>query len=68
MAKTTINLSERDLEIIAELKEHFNTGTLNDAIRQSIAQSSVLSRYVNEDNELVVEKQNGDKVALVYKG
>jgi len=67
MAKTTINLTEKDLELIEQLKDHFDANTLNDAIRQAVAQSSVLSRYVNEDGELVLLKDDGEKVTLVRR-
>lgn len=67
MAKTTINLTEKDLELIKQLKEHFDANTLNDAIRQAVAQSSVLSRYVNKDGELVLLKEDGEKVTLARR-
>ena len=67
MAKTTINLTDKDLELIKQLKEHFDASTLNDAIRQAVAQSSVLSRYVNENGELVLLKEDGEKVTVVRR-
>ena len=67
MPKTTINLTERDLEIVRKLQEDFDTSTLNDAIRQAVAQSSVINRYVNKHGELVVIKENGDTVTIARK-
>lgn len=64
VARTTINLSDEDIELLKALKDHFKAPSLNDAIRQSIAQASVLTRYVNEHGELVLLK-DGAEVRLV---
>lgn len=56
MARRTVNLTETDLELLEQLKEHFDASSLNDAIRRSIAQSSLLKRYSDENGELVVLK------------
>lgn len=67
MAKKTVNLTDKDMELIQKLKEHFDASSLNDAIRQSVAQASVLSRYVNEEGELVVLDDDGNKITLVRR-
>lgn len=54
MARRTVNLTESDLELLEQLKEHFDASSLNDAIRRSIAQSSLLKRYSDENGDLVV--------------
>lgn len=67
MAKTTVNFTKKDHELIEELKDHFDANTLNDAVRQAVAQSSVLSRYVNDKGELVLLKEDGEKVTIVRR-
>ena len=59
MPKKTVNLTEKDLERLERLKEHFDAMSTNEVIRRSIAQSSALSTLVDSDGLLNVDTDNG---------
>lgn len=64
MPKKTINLSEKDLEILDDLKMHFDAVSANEVIRRSLSQSSTLSKLVDEEGLLNVvdDAGNGYKI------
>lgn len=66
MPRRTVNLTEADLKMLEELKEYFDASSLNDAIRRSVAQSSLLKRYSDENGDLVVLKDR-DKFVFPSK-
>lgn len=66
MGRRSINLTQADIEALEELKEYFDAGTLNDTIRRSIAQSSLLKRYADEDQVVTVMK-DGREIHLLAK-
>lgn len=54
--RTTISLTNTEVEALEKLKVHFDTPSVSETIRRSISQSSVLKRYSDEEGDLVVER------------
>ena len=63
--RRSVTLSEKDLALLEGLKEHYGATSLNDAIRRSVAQASVLQRYADKDSgELTIEAPDGTRVIV----
>lgn len=66
MARRTIKLTEADVMALEELREYFDAASLNDTIRRSIAQSSLMKRYADEEQTVTVIK-DGEQIKLTAK-
>jgi len=55
--RTTITLTDAEVHALRNLREHFDTQSVSETIRRSIAQSSLLKRYSDEEGDLVVERE-----------
>lgn len=59
MARKTVNLSEKDLASLEKLKEAFDAISLNDTIRRTIAQASVLNDLTDETGAIEIAEPDG---------
>jgi len=62
--KTTINLTEGDTKMLADLKKHFDATSTTEVIRRSIAQSSALCKMVDENGFLVISEEDGKQIKI----
>lgn len=64
MPRRTVSLSEKDIEKLEALVEHFDALSINDAIRRAISQTSAVSKYADEDGSVTVEGKDGEKLKI----
>lgn len=67
MARKTVNLSEKDLAALEKLKDAFDAISLNDTIRRSIAQASVLNDLTDETGAIEIVDSDGTRRRLQIK-
>lgn len=61
--RTTITLTDAEVDALKNLRGHFDTQSVSETIRRSIAQSSLLKRYSDEEGDLLVER-DGKKFVI----
>ncbi|MEO1677856.1 MAG: ribbon-helix-helix protein, CopG family [Pseudomonadota bacterium] len=64
MPRRTISLSEKDIEKLEQLVDHFDALSINDAIRRAISQASAVSKHAAKDGSVTVEDENGEKLKI----
>jgi len=61
--RTTITLTDAEVDALQNLRKHFDTQSVSETIRRSIAQSSLLKRYSDEEGDLLIER-DGKKFVI----
>lgn len=64
MQKTSINLSDADLKALKDLMEHFETDSASDVLRRSLAQTSNLAKFTDDNGNLRIKTADGDTLLL----
>ena len=58
--KTSITLSDEDIELLEELREFFKAKSFSEVIKKSIVQTTNISRLADEDGNVRVKTKDGE--------
>ncbi|GAB5447937.1 MAG: hypothetical protein Gyms2KO_28100 [Gymnodinialimonas sp.] len=64
MPRRTVNLSDKDMEKLEMLVEHFDALSINDALRRAISQTSAVSKYADSEGALTLQTEEGQKLKI----
>ena len=68
MARRTVNLSDEDMELLNILKEHYRAASINETVRRSISQASLLRKFADDDGQVTVMRKDGTPVLVPTGG
>ena len=54
--RTSVTLNREDIAELRRLREFYGVNSVSETVRRSLAQSSMLKRYVDDEGNLTVER------------